>query len=234
MAILAGALAPDAGSMTIDGRPYAPRSPIEARRAGVAMIYQELSLRADRAFGDRAGEVVAAALPEAAALRSIQGLDVHGPPDEAIAHSVGELVDHDRGIERGVSVRTRHQPHAHDGTRALDRRVHVGRPVDRSAVSPRLDPVGRQATPAEVVVLEVSVGFPEAEQIEVVVEEAADVEEVQDLLLVAPGIGRVEGELAVTVSSKGRAGRVEVGDDGVARGAVALHPIVGEPRGEWL
>ena len=30
--------------MTIDGRPYAPRSPIEARRAGVAMIYQELSL----------------------------------------------------------------------------------------------------------------------------------------------------------------------------------------------
>ena len=30
--------------MTIDGRPYAPRNPIEARRAGVAMIYQELSL----------------------------------------------------------------------------------------------------------------------------------------------------------------------------------------------
>ena len=44
MAILAGALAPDAGSMTIDGQPYAPRSPIDARRAGVAMIYQELSL----------------------------------------------------------------------------------------------------------------------------------------------------------------------------------------------
>ena len=44
MAILSGALQPDAGSMTIDGRPYAPRNPIEARRAGVAMIYQELSL----------------------------------------------------------------------------------------------------------------------------------------------------------------------------------------------
>jgi ribose transport system ATP-binding protein len=43
-AILGGARAPDAGSLTIDGRPYAPRSPIEARRAGVAMIYQELSL----------------------------------------------------------------------------------------------------------------------------------------------------------------------------------------------
>jgi ribose transport system ATP-binding protein len=44
MAILSGALQPDAGTMTIDGRPYAPRSPLEARRAGVAMIYQELSL----------------------------------------------------------------------------------------------------------------------------------------------------------------------------------------------
>jgi ribose transport system ATP-binding protein len=44
MAILSGALAPDAGSITIDGRAFAPRSPIDARRAGVAMIYQELSL----------------------------------------------------------------------------------------------------------------------------------------------------------------------------------------------
>src|SRR3954469_17054913 len=47
MAVLSGALQPDAGAMTIDGRPYAPRSPIEARRAGVAMIYQELSLAPD-------------------------------------------------------------------------------------------------------------------------------------------------------------------------------------------
>jgi ribose transport system ATP-binding protein len=47
MAILSGALAPDAGAMTIDGQPYAPKTPIEARRAGVAMIYQELSLAPD-------------------------------------------------------------------------------------------------------------------------------------------------------------------------------------------
>jgi ribose transport system ATP-binding protein len=47
MAVLSGALQPDAGTMTIDGLPYAPPSPIEARRAGVAMIYQELSLAPD-------------------------------------------------------------------------------------------------------------------------------------------------------------------------------------------
>jgi ribose transport system ATP-binding protein len=44
MAILSGAIRPDAGTMRLDGRPYAPRGPLEARRAGVAMIHQELSL----------------------------------------------------------------------------------------------------------------------------------------------------------------------------------------------
>src|SRR5262245_4087275 len=44
MAILAGAVRPDAGSMRLDGAAYAPRDPLAAREAGVAMIHQELSL----------------------------------------------------------------------------------------------------------------------------------------------------------------------------------------------
>jgi ribose transport system ATP-binding protein len=44
MGILSGALQADAGEMTLDGVPYRPAHPLEARRAGVAMIYQELSL----------------------------------------------------------------------------------------------------------------------------------------------------------------------------------------------
>ena len=44
MAILSGALQPDAGQMMLDGAPYRPAHPLDARRAGVAMIYQELSL----------------------------------------------------------------------------------------------------------------------------------------------------------------------------------------------
>ena len=47
MKVLSGAHAPDAGEMTLDGQPYRPRGPIEARRTGVAMIYQELSLALD-------------------------------------------------------------------------------------------------------------------------------------------------------------------------------------------
>src|SRR4030095_5423243 len=44
MGILSGAIRPDAGEMRLDGAPYMPQEPIDARRAGVAMIYQELSL----------------------------------------------------------------------------------------------------------------------------------------------------------------------------------------------
>jgi ribose transport system ATP-binding protein len=44
MKVLSGAVVPDAGSMTLDGQRFAPRDPQDARRRGVAMIYQELTL----------------------------------------------------------------------------------------------------------------------------------------------------------------------------------------------
>ncbi len=44
MKILTGAVRPDSGQMMLDGRPYAPIGPQHARREGVAMVYQELSL----------------------------------------------------------------------------------------------------------------------------------------------------------------------------------------------
>jgi ribose transport system ATP-binding protein len=47
MKVLSGAHAPDAGSMELAGRGFAPRGPHAARLAGVAMIYQELNLAPD-------------------------------------------------------------------------------------------------------------------------------------------------------------------------------------------
>lgn len=44
MKVLSGAVTADAGTMQLDGRPYAPRGPQDARRQGVAMVYQELTL----------------------------------------------------------------------------------------------------------------------------------------------------------------------------------------------
>lgn len=51
MKVLSGAHAPDAGAMTLQGRPYAPRHPLDALRRGVAMIYQELNLAEDLSVG---------------------------------------------------------------------------------------------------------------------------------------------------------------------------------------
>ena len=44
MNVLAGALPPDDGTMTLDGSAYRPDSPHDASRRGVALIHQELSL----------------------------------------------------------------------------------------------------------------------------------------------------------------------------------------------
>jgi len=42
--IISGAVRPDGGDMLLDGRPYGPTDPLEGRRSGVSMIYQELNL----------------------------------------------------------------------------------------------------------------------------------------------------------------------------------------------
>src|ERR1044072_4475901 len=44
MKILSGAHRADAGSITLEGEPFVPENPHHARRCGIAMIYQELTL----------------------------------------------------------------------------------------------------------------------------------------------------------------------------------------------
>jgi ribose transport system ATP-binding protein len=44
MKVLSGAVAADAGTMMLDGKAFAPHDPLDARRCGVAMVYQELTL----------------------------------------------------------------------------------------------------------------------------------------------------------------------------------------------
>ncbi len=47
LGILAGVHGADSGSMEVDGAPFTPRGPAQARRAGVAMIHQELAIAPD-------------------------------------------------------------------------------------------------------------------------------------------------------------------------------------------
>src|SRR6185312_1056176 len=44
MKILSGAHQPDEGQIELDGQSFVPDNPLHARRSGVAMIYQELTL----------------------------------------------------------------------------------------------------------------------------------------------------------------------------------------------
>src|SRR5215468_4384081 len=44
MNVIAGSLQPDQGSMEVNGRPYSPSHPLDARTHGIALIHQELSL----------------------------------------------------------------------------------------------------------------------------------------------------------------------------------------------
>src|SRR5512139_1600165 len=44
MKILAGVYTPDGGEIVYKGQPYAPRTPRQARDAGIVTIYQELNL----------------------------------------------------------------------------------------------------------------------------------------------------------------------------------------------
>src|SRR5436190_3973646 len=47
MKILSGAYQPDSGEILLNGEAYAPRDPLQARRKGIEMIYQELNLAPD-------------------------------------------------------------------------------------------------------------------------------------------------------------------------------------------
>lgn len=47
MKVISGAHQPDSGEMILDGKLFQPKHPVDARRAGVAMIYQELNLVSD-------------------------------------------------------------------------------------------------------------------------------------------------------------------------------------------
>ena len=81
----------------------------------------------------------------------------------------------------------------------------------------------------EVVSLEVPIGLPKAEQVEVVVHVAVVVEDVEDLLFVALRVGRVEGEYAISeLALDGRAAIVQVGSYTVSNRSVRLNPIVWE------
>src|SRR5690349_6833701 len=50
--VIAGSMAPDEGEIRIDGQPVHLRTPAEARRHGISLVPQELSLAGDRSVAE--------------------------------------------------------------------------------------------------------------------------------------------------------------------------------------
>jgi len=144
MAILAGALVPDAGQMRIDGATYAPRDPLAARRAGVAMIHQELSLAPHLTVMEnvvlgaepvRGGAVRPLAIVDRDRMRetALAALALLGHRDIAPDRAVGELtpaaqqlVEIARALASGCRVLVLDEPTSslgHDDVRSLFERI---------------------------------------------------------------------------------------------------------------
>ena len=133
MAILSGALTPDAGEMRLDDQPYAPKDPMAARRAGVAMIYQELSLAPDLSVADnlllgmepsRFGLVSHATMRKVA----VEALSELGRPDISPDRLAGDLsvadqqlVEIARAIAVGCRVLVLDEPTSTLGRRDVER-----------------------------------------------------------------------------------------------------------------
>lgn len=96
MKVLSGAHQPDSGEMRLADAPYAPTAPIDARRAGVAMIYQELALAPDLTVAENillGAEPTRSGMLNWRAMRNTarEALVQVGRPDIDVNRPVGEL-----------------------------------------------------------------------------------------------------------------------------------------------
>jgi ribose transport system ATP-binding protein len=95
MKILSGVYAPDAGSMTLDGAPFSPSAPLNARKAGVVMVNQELAIAPHLTVVEN---IVLGAEPGGALLRHAEArklasdaLSQLGRPDIPLSARAGNL-----------------------------------------------------------------------------------------------------------------------------------------------
>jgi len=132
MKVLAGVHAPDAGAMALDGAPYAPRGPGDARARGIAMIHQELMLcphldvAENIALGAepaRAG-IVRVGARRALARAALDQLGVDIPLDApvgALSPASRQLVEIARALSWGPRVLVMDEPTSSLTAREVDR-----------------------------------------------------------------------------------------------------------------
>jgi ribose transport system ATP-binding protein len=133
MKVLSGAHRPDRGEMTLGGDPYAPEGPLDARRRGVAMIYQDLALAPHLSVGQnivlgqepRRRGVVDRRTMRAVVDRALEGIaegDLH--PDRIVstlAPGARQLVEVARALASDARVVVMDEPTSSLSRRETDR-----------------------------------------------------------------------------------------------------------------
>ncbi len=122
MKVLSGAYQPDSGEIRLEGRPFRPRHPHDARQAGVAMIYQELSLAPHLSVAEnillgmeptRFGFTRRAEMRRLTveALRQVGHPDIHpGTPVADLSIAARQLVEIGRAVAVGCRVLVLDEP----------------------------------------------------------------------------------------------------------------------------
>jgi ribose transport system ATP-binding protein len=116
MRVLAGAIKPDEGTITLNGQPYSPKHPADGRAAGIAMIYQELALCPDLSVAenillgveDSAGGVIKRAESHERARQALEklgygNLDV-SQPTSRYPIAIQQVIEIARAVVIGSSV----------------------------------------------------------------------------------------------------------------------------------
>ena len=132
MKVLSGVHRPDAGQMLLEGEPYEPRNPLEGRREGVAMIYQELSLALHLSVAEnillgvepRIGPFVHRRELKSRAQRALERVGLEVDPDTPVALlSIGERqrVEIARAVALGFRVLVLDEPTSSLGQQEISR-----------------------------------------------------------------------------------------------------------------
>ena len=138
MKVLSGVERPDAGEMSLGGRPWRPSGPVDARRGGIAMIHQELALAPHLSVAENiALGVEPSRLPwlgrispsdrrgMLATARRVMGRLGHGDLDPArrtgdLPAAVRQLVEIGRALATDASVVVMDEPTSSLGRRDAD------------------------------------------------------------------------------------------------------------------